>query len=236
MPAGPLGAALGAFGMQAGVMVASDPALTQGARTDGVSGAYSVDAALARLLAGTGLQAVARSEGGYRLRQAGTGQAQTLAPVTVTGSYQATTDGTGSYTSPAATIGKTTQALKDIPQSITILTRQRMDDQDMTSLPDAINNTTGMVGVQGVGPGIAINSRGFPVDMLQYDGVPLLRNNYSLGNWEQDSLVFYDRVEILRGAAGLLQGAGSPGGAVNLVRKRGAVSYTHLTLPTTPYV
>lgn len=221
VPAGPLGAALGAFGMQAGVMVASDPALTQGARTDGVSGAYSVDAALARLLAGTGLQAVARSEGGYRLRQAGTGQAQTLAPVTVTGSYQATTDGTGSYTSPAATIGKTTQALKDIPQSITILTRQRMDDQDMTSLPDAINNTTGMVGVQGVGPGIAINSRGFPVDMLQYDGVPLLRNNYSLGNWEQDSLVFYDRVEILRGAAGLLQGAGSPGGAVNLVRKRG---------------
>ena len=220
VPAGPLGAALGAFGMQAGVMVASDPALTQGARTDGVTGAYSVDAALERLLAGTGLQAVARGQGGYRLRAAGQGQAQTLAPVTVTGSYQATTDGTGSYTSPAATIGKTTQALKDIPQSVTILTRQRMDDQDMTSLPDAINNTTGMVGVQGVGPGIAINARGFPVDVLQYDGVPLLRNNYSLGNWEQDSLVFYDRVEILRGAAGLLQGAGSPGGAVNLVRKR----------------
>ncbi|MFF7395825.1 TonB-dependent siderophore receptor [Achromobacter sp. NPDC008082] len=222
IPAGPLSAALGAFGVQAGVMVASDPALTASARTEGVSGTYAVDAALERLLAGTGLQAVARSDGGYRLRPAPTpGQAATLAPVTVTGSYNPTTDGTGSYTTPAVTIGKSTQALKDIPQSITVLTRQRMDDQLMTSLPDAVNNTAGMVGVQGVGPGVAINARGFPVDLLQYDGVALLRNSYSLGNWEQDSLVFYDRVEILRGAAGLLQGAGSPGGAINLVRKRG---------------
>lgn len=220
--AGPLGAALGAFGVQAGVMVASDPALTAGAVTGGVAGTYAVDAALQRLLAGTGLEAVARPEGGYRLRQAAAqGAAATLAPVTVTGSYATTTDGTGSYTSPAVTIGKTAQALKDIPQSITVLTRQRMDDQDMVSLPDAVNNTAGMVGVQGVGAGVAINARGFPVDLLQYDGVSLLRNSYSLGNWEQDSLVFYDRVEILRGAAGLLQGAGSPGGAINLVRKRG---------------
>lgn len=221
--AGPLGAALGAFGVQAGVMVASDPALTAGAVTGGVAGTYAIDAALQRLLAGTGLEAVARPDGGYRLRHGAPGAAATLAPVTVTGSYATTTDGTGSYTSPAVTIGKTAQALKDIPQSITVLTRQRMDDQDMVSLPDAVNNTAGMVGVQGVGAGVAINARGFPVDLLQYDGVSVLRNNYSLGNWEQDSLVFYDRVEILRGAAGLLQGAGSPGGAINLVRKRGGV-------------
>ncbi|AVJ29675.1 TonB-dependent siderophore receptor [Achromobacter spanius] len=221
IPAGPLSAALGTFGVQAGVMVASDPGLTAGASTRGLTGTYAVDAALERLLAGTGLEAVARAEGGYRLRQAPAEAAATLAPVTVTGTYNTTTDGTGSYTSPAVTIGRTPQALKDIPQSITVLTRQRMDDQDMTSLPDAVNNTAGMVGVQGVGAGVAINSRGFPVDLLQYDGVSLLRNSYSLGNWEQDSLVFYDRVEILRGAAGLLQGAGSPGGAINLVRKRG---------------
>lgn len=221
IPAGPLSAALGTFGVQAGVMVASDPGLTAGAMTRGLTGTYGVQAALERLLAGTGLQAVARAEGGYRLRQAPAETTATLAPVMVTGTYNTTTDGTGSYTSPAVTIGKTAQALKDIPQSITVLTRQRMDDQDMTSLPDAVNNTAGMVGVQGVGAGVAINSRGFPVDLLQYDGVSLLRNSYSLGNWEQDSLVFYDRVEILRGAAGLLQGAGSPGGAINLVRKRG---------------
>lgn len=221
IPAGPLNAALGTFGLQAGVMVASDPGLTAGAMTRGLTGTYGVQAALERLLAGTGLQAVARAEGGYRLRQAPAETTATLAPVIVTGTYNTTTDGTGSYTSPAVTIGKTAQALKDIPQSITVLTRQRMDDQDMTSLPDAVNNTAGMVGVQGVGAGVAINSRGFPVDLLQYDGVSLLRNSYSLGNWEQDSLVFYDRVEILRGAAGLLQGAGSPGGAINLVRKRG---------------
>src|SRR5690606_16794846 len=88
IPAGPLSTALGAFGVQAGVMVASDPALTANARTRGVSGTQSVDTALSELLAGTGLQAVGRAGGGYRLQAApAAGQAATLAPVTVTGSY-----------------------------------------------------------------------------------------------------------------------------------------------------
>ena len=52
------------------------------------------------------------------------------------------------------------------------------------------------------------------------------RNNYALGNWGTEGMVFYDRLEVLRGASGLLQGTGSPGGAVNLVRKRGQAERT----------
>jgi iron complex outermembrane receptor protein/outer membrane receptor for ferric coprogen and ferric-rhodotorulic acid len=216
VPAGPLSTALGQFGAQSGLLVASDPSLTDGVASPGVQGAMSSQEALRRLLAGTGLEAEPSRQGGWRLRRAG--QSVTLAPVTVTGNYARPP--ADSYTAPDLTIGKFPERMKDIPQSVSVITRQRMDDQVMTSLPDAINNTTGMVGVQGVGLGIAINARGFPVDMLQYDGVALLRNSYSLGNWEQESMAFYERAEILRGAAGLLQGAGSPGGAVNLVRTR----------------
>jgi outer membrane receptor protein involved in Fe transport len=54
---------------------------------------------------------------------------------------------------------------------------------------------------------------------------------YSLGNWAAEGMAFYDRLEVLRGASGLLQGTGSPGGAVNLVRKRGQSEKT-VTLTT----
>ncbi|MGR4974677.1 TonB-dependent siderophore receptor [Pseudomonas sp. LARHCG127] len=133
----------------------------------------------------------------------------------------ATTEGSHSYTSKAVTLGKGTHTLKEIPQSITVMTRKQMDDQNLVSLKDAVNQTTGIVGLQGVGQGMILSSRGFQIDDWQYDGVPILRNNYSLGNWATQDLIFFDRLEIMRGAAGLLQGTGSPGGAVNLVRKRG---------------
>jgi outer membrane receptor for ferric coprogen and ferric-rhodotorulic acid len=53
---------------------------------------------------------------------------------------------------------------------------------------------------------VVVTSRGFQIDDWQYDGVPIQRNNYSLGNWATQDLVFFDRVEVLRGASGLLQG------------------------------
>lgn len=101
------------------------------------------------------------------------------------------------------------------------MTRKQLDDQDLTDLKDAANHTTGLVGVQGVGKGMILTSRGFQIDDWQYDGVPIPRNTYALGNWATQDLIFFDRLEILRGASGPLQGTGSPGGAINLVRKRG---------------
>ncbi len=232
IPAGPLEGALARFAQESRVMLSYTAADIAGRRSAGLSGNHAAPAALDALLAGSGLAAHAQPNGGYALRplpevrtsrgQAAAGAEAGLPAVMVTDTRirDGVTEGSDSYTSGTVTLGKTAQALKDIPQSVSVLTRQRMDDQGMTNLPDAIHNATGMVAVQGVGAGLAINARGFAVDSLQYDGLPFTRNTYSLGNWEQESLVFYDRVEILRGAAGLLQGAGSPGGAINLVRKR----------------
>lgn len=227
--AGPLEEALAHFAQESRTMLSYTAADIAGRRSAGLQGRHAPADALLQLLAGTGLVADAQPNGGFALRPMPQARRQALASgepglpavvVTDRRVRDGITEGSGSYGSATATLGKTAQALKDIPQSVSVLTRQRMDDQAMTSLPDAIHNAPGMVAVQGVGAGLAINARGFPVDSLQYDGVALTRNTYSLGNWQQESLVFYDRVEILRGAAGLLQGAGSPGGAVNLVRKR----------------
>lgn len=234
---GPLDEALGSFAAAAGVSIAMPPALVQGRRSPGLQGSHAVRDGFARLLAGSGLEAAGGAGGAYALRPSGIGGAEggadasTLAPVTVTADAErsATTEGTRSYTARALTLGKGEQSMKDIPQSVSVLTRQRLDDQGLVDLRDAANAVTGLVGVKGVGPGMVLSSRGFQIDAWQYDGVPVPRNWYSLGNWATENLVIYDRLEVLRGAAGLLQGTGSPGGAVNLVRKRGQSEKT-LTL------
>ncbi len=238
LPAGPLGRTLSGVATGGGVALSFDPALTEGLTSPALQGHYPVREAMARLLAGSGLQMVPRNDGSYTLRKQEAGAAgatgaaaatgTTLGAVTVTAQAErsATTEGTGAYAARTVTLVKDEVALKDIPQSISVVTRQRMDDQNLVSLSDVVNNTTGLVATQGMGPGIAVTSRGFLIDTMQYDGVGVPRNTYSLGNWGTESLVLYDRVEVLRGAAGLLQGAGSPGGAINFVRKRGQAEST----------
>lgn len=233
---GPLDDALSTFAATAGVSITMPSALVQGRKSPGLQGSHAAREGFARLLAGSGLEAAGGAGGAYVLRPSSIGgesgaESTTLAPVTVTADAErsATTEGTHSYTARALTLGKSEQSMKDIPQSVSVLTRQRLDDQGLVDLRDAANIVTGLVGVKGVGPGTVLSSRGFQIDAWQYDGVPVPRNWYSLGNWATENLVIYDRLEVLRGAAGLLQGSGSPGGAVNLVRKRGQAEKT-LTL------
>ncbi|WP_176456898.1 TonB-dependent siderophore receptor [Bordetella genomosp. 5] len=217
----PLDEALGQFGVAAQVTVAASPALTRGVMTQGLSGRYTAEQGLARLLAGTGLQAVANANGeGYHLRRVPQDGASILAPVTVTGRLDtAATEGSGSYTSNVVTIGKGQQTLKEIPQSVTVVTRQRMDDQNANSLDDVLANSTGMTLYKSPMGGNYVFSRGFRVDSYQFDGVNRAFY-YPQANSFTSSTVILDRVEIIRGATGLLQGAGSPSAAVNLVRKR----------------
>ncbi|SEP14069.1 TonB-dependent receptor [Pseudomonas sp. NFACC39-1] len=220
IPAQSLPQALQAFGQQTNQQVIYNAGDMAGLKSNRVSGKMSPQAALTELLKGTGVRY--SIEGNTLMLVRGSTQALELGATTVKAQeLVATTEGSKSYTSNAVTIGKGTHSLKEIPQSITVMTRKQMDDQNLVNLKDAVNQTTGIVGLQGVGQGMILSSRGFQIDDWQYDGVPILRNNYSLGNWATQDLIFFDRLEIMRGASGLLQGTGSPGGAVNLVRKRG---------------
>ncbi|MBI6620144.1 TonB-dependent siderophore receptor [Pseudomonas corrugata] len=220
IPAQPLPQALQAFGQQTNQQVIYNADELAGLKSNRVSGKMSPQAAITELLKGTGVRH--SLEGNTLMLVKGSAAGLELGATTINAEQlAATTEGSNSYTSNAVTIGKGTHTLKEIPQSVTVMTRKQMDDQNLVSLKDAVNQTTGIVGLQGVGQGMILSSRGFQIDDWQYDGVPIPRNTYSLGNWATQDLIFFDRLEILRGASGLLQGTGSPGGAVNLVRKRG---------------
>ncbi|WP_326533867.1 TonB-dependent siderophore receptor [Pseudorhodoferax sp.] len=234
--AGPLDEALTQFGRASGLLLSFSAADTAGLRSAGLQGRHSVRSGLDALLAGTGLAALAQPNGAYVLRKASASASAAAAAtgstvlrevrVTAPAERSATTEGSGSLAVRAVSINKGEQALKDIPQSVSVLTRRQLDEQGITDLKVAANSITGVVGAQGVGQGMVLSARGFQIDAWQYDGVAVPRNHYALGNWATEGMVFYDRMEVLRGASGLLQGTGSPGGAVNLVRKRGQAEKT----------
>jgi len=228
LPPASLAQTLNRIASQSGHIIVLEPALVRGKQAPAVVGQMSAEQAMQAALAGSGLQLRVSSEGHFSVAPASLGgDVMELGSTSITDNYvDATSEGTGSYAARAVTLGKGTHTLKEIPQSVTVITRKQLDDQGITDLQDALNHTTGIVGAQGIGPGVVVTSRGFQIDDWQYDGVPIPRNNYSLGNWATQDLVFFDRVEILRGASGLLQGTGSPGGAINLVRKRGQATPT----------
>lgn len=131
-----------------------------------------------------------------------------------------TTEGTQSYTTGAMkTATKLPLTMRETPQAVTVITRQRMDDQAMTSINDVVKATPGLFLNFSSGPGRqSYTSRGFDIDNLMYDGIPSGYNGVSVG--AQPNLAMFDRVEIVRGATGLVTGAGNPSAAINLVRKR----------------
>lgn len=131
-----------------------------------------------------------------------------------------TTEGSNSYTTgEMATATKLPLTLRQTPQAVTVMTRQRMDDQAMTSINDVVKYTPGLFLNYSNGPGRqAYTSRGFDIDNIMYDGIPSGYNGVTVG--AQPNLAMFDRVEVVRGATGLVTGAGNPSAAINMVRKR----------------
>lgn len=228
IPAGPLGRALAAFAVGNGIALSFDPALTQGRSSPAVSGRYTAREVIERLLAGSGLQVVARTDGSYTLARrepvastAAQAGVDTLLPVTVVADADrsGTTEGTGSYTTPAtAAATGLSLSLRDTPQSVTVLTRQQIDDQNLLSLGQAMKSVPGVFAVSSDTDRTDLYSRGFYIDNYQYDGVPTTVTTDFFGASNNDP-VLYDRIEVVRGATGLMTGAGNPSASVNLVRK-----------------
>lgn len=225
IPAGPLSPALSRFAGQAGITLSTDAALTEGLSTQGMRGRYGIADGFAQLLRGSGLRAVALGGGVYRLERLPAGTRETtLAPMTVTASglSDGTTEGTGRYTQtgPSRSATGLGLTLRETPQTVSVITRQQMNDQAVQSVQEILHNAPGITVTQLDSERYSFFSRGFGIDHFQYDGVPTqFTNNYAAGESEVDTVI-YDRVEIVRGATGLLTGAGDPSAAINLVRKR----------------
>lgn len=121
-----------------------------------------------------------------------------------------------SYKAPEATVGKTPLAPREIPNSVSILTREQMDDQGMTTMQEALQQVTGVTVIANDASNAQYYARGYSLGVM-YDGVTSYNG---LTPSHQLDLSIYDRIEILRGPAGLLQGVSEPGGVVNLVKKK----------------
>jgi len=111
-------------------------------------------------------------------------------------------------------------APRDVPQSVSVVTQQRMKDQDLQNIDEVLTNTTGVSSQQIDSERSNYFSRGFEITNFSYDDIPTsMGDAWNFGDATEDTAI-YDRIEVVRGAAGLMTGAGDPGASVNMVRKR----------------
>jgi len=128
-------------------------------------------------------------------------------------------ESTGSYSA-----GTTSTALKlnlghrETPQSVSVITRKQMDDFGEVDVNDVLEGTTGVTVESVETDRTYYTSRGFDINNFQYDGVglPAVYDNVQ-GDLDT---AFYDRIEVLRGANGLMTGTGNPSATINFIRKR----------------
>jgi outer membrane receptor for ferric coprogen and ferric-rhodotorulic acid len=251
LPADDLGIVLARIARQGGRSISAAPSLVAGRRAHAVQGRFTVAQAAQQALAGSGL-ALAQTPGGTMTvvaaeAGAGAGAASsaaaavpaaasetgsTLAEVRVTADADrtGTTEGTGSYAprGPSTAATGLNLSLKDTPQSISVMTQQRLEDENLTSISQVLARTPGIsTSVLGT-ERTAASARGYAITNYQLDGVSTHSEFLGLDALPTQSIAdmaLYDRVEVLRGASGLTTGAGDPSGIINMVRKKPTAAF-----------
>lgn len=216
----PLASALDQFARQAGLQLVFDLERAQGKQAPAVRGEQDLRQALDALLRGSGLDG--RIDNGTLTIRPVAQSGKSLAEIRVEArrAGDGTTEGTGSYTSRVTAIAsKTDQAFREIPQSVSVITRQQLDDRMLSRIDDALAATPGITTDLLNFNSTRFYARGFQIDSMSIDGgAPLNIADYTYSPTQ--NMAFYDRMEVMRGASGLLGGVGDPGGIVNLARKK----------------
>jgi catecholate siderophore receptor len=211
--AGTLADALSQFSAQSGVNINIDPELTEGIMSFGMQGNYDIQTGLNQLLSESGLQAVPQGDG-YAIRTLTTPAASeenvtTLPSIQVT----ATTSAARYATASSVSATKTNTLLRDTPQAISVITNELIKDQAIESMGDAMRYVPGVGVSQGEGNRDALIFRGnrstgdFFIDGMR-DDAQFFRDLYNT-----------ERIEVLKGANGMIFGRGGSGGVVNRVTK-----------------
>lgn len=107
---------------------------------------------------------------------------------------------------------------RETPQSVSTVTRAQMDDFQLDTVNDVLESTPGVTVERLETDRTYYTARGFDISNFQVDGlrVPMPYNNV---HGDMDTAI-YDRVEVVRGATGLMSGSGNPAATVNFIRKR----------------
>jgi catecholate siderophore receptor len=202
IPAGPLPAVLTAFEGVAGAHVAVAPSLVAHLSSPGASGVFTSSQALDQLLRGTGLTAHLTSANTFSL-------SIWVAPENV----EVTASASPYRPEGSGTAAKTLTPLRDIPQTVNVITRQLLEDQGAQSVAAAMKNVPGVSVAQGEGNRDQIVLRGistatdFFVNGIR-DDQERFRDLYNV-----------ETLEVVQGPAAVLFGRGGGGGVVNLVTR-----------------
>ncbi len=128
-----------------------------------------------------------------------------------------TTENSDSYTTGSMkTATKLDLSIRETPQSVMVISQQMLEDRKTDEFQTLMQKVTG-VNISKEHDGRATYySRGFDVDYYLFDGIPINQGWYTINNYNMDA---FDRVEIVKGANGLMAGAGNPAVSINMIRK-----------------
>ena len=220
LPAASLASTLNQIASQAGLALSLNPSLAAGKTSAPVKGQFDVTGALREALRGTGLQLEQSNAGTYSLVAVPEG-VMALPETAVIGLENAETAWSpveGYVATRTAAGTKTDTALVEAPRSISVATRQQMEDRGVQNLDDAVRYMPGIVassyGSDTRGDWLLV--RGFePTQFL--DGLPLPKGVYANPKQETWNL---DRLALLRGPASSVYGQTPPGGLLDMVSRR----------------
>ena len=198
IPEGPLETVIAAYQSASGVAVTFPADVVRGITSPGVSGMFTAEQALAKVLAGTSL--------GFRF----TAPFAALVEIRIA-SESVDVAATARPASP-----KYTEPLRNTPQTITVIPQALMEAQSATTLRDVLRNVPGITiqaGEGGTPAGDQMAIRGFSARTdIFIDGVR------DFGGYSRDSFNL-EQVEVTKGPASATSGRGSTGGSVNMVSK-----------------
>lgn len=110
--------------------------------------------------------------------------------------------------------------LRETPQSLSVFTRQRIEDFNLITIAEVLQQTPGVTVQSYDSNRTVFSARGFPINNFMFDGVPTQYTTGAGGNSVLSDTSIYERIEVVRGASGLVTGSGNPSATVNMVRKR----------------
>ncbi|MCV6620960.1 MAG: TonB-dependent receptor [Cellvibrionaceae bacterium] len=188
-------------------------------KSNAIQGNYTVEQALKLMLKDAPLEIVPVGQGFVIRGIEKQAREELMEEVLVTGSYTA-----------RSMNGATglNMSLRETPQSVSIVTAQMIQDQGLEKMSELLQNTPGVSMVGDASEDYLIYVRGFQLDSaVQVDGLISTTANlaYSGSLSQGINPVVAERVEVLKGAAGILSGLGEPSATVNMIRKRPTDSF-----------
>lgn len=226
----PLAGALQQLARQGDVQVIFFSRVTEGLSSPALDGHYSLDAALGRLLAGSGLTFRVINPQTVEVRPV---QAKAVSRLRETRTVSKPREPATEAAAPleeVVTVGLAEQLvatriatpLREIPQTVSIVSGEQMRQRNLVSLGDVLAHAPGITISRSNSLDVDVYARAYPIDLFHIDGgaavPPKLDSTVPFPS--MPDMIEFDHVEILRGSDGLFGGNGNPGATVSLVRKR----------------